>query len=112
VFGRASETVGAGTCSLGPAVVYGFHIGDVHKAKFTLDQIEKKFSAIPDTMHRLAEIKSHLAARFVSLRIARRSALELDMQPAGLEPATLWSEIKMYLARKMLELTEEWLRSG
>jgi hypothetical protein len=51
-----------GMVELGLAVVYGFHIGDVDKARHTLDQIAGKFSNVPDTMVRLAEIKKHLIA--------------------------------------------------
>jgi hypothetical protein len=85
-------------------------------AKFTLDQIEKKFSAIPDTMRRLAEIKSHLAARSVSLRIARRSALELDMHPAGsnLQPYDAKSCTtpggRGSSVRKLLKMAKKWLK--
>jgi hypothetical protein len=46
---------------LGLAIVYGFHVGDIEKATYTLNQIEKKFGKIADVIWRLAEIKQHLA---------------------------------------------------
>jgi hypothetical protein len=51
-----------GMVELGLAVTYGFHIGDLDKARHVLRQCEAKFHDIPDTMYRLAEIKRHVEA--------------------------------------------------
>ena len=45
---------------LGLAVTYGFHIGDLDKARYVLKQCEDKFHDIPDTMGRLAAIRQHV----------------------------------------------------
>lgn len=49
-----------GMVEAGLVVVYGFHIGDIDKAWHALQQCEAKFYDIPDTMARLATIRSHL----------------------------------------------------
>jgi hypothetical protein len=52
-----------GMVEAGLAVTYGFHIGDLDKARHALRKCEEKFHMIPDTMYRLAAIKGHVEAR-------------------------------------------------
>jgi hypothetical protein len=52
-----------GMVEAGLAVTYGFHIGDLDKARHVLCQCEEKFHDIPDTMARLAAIKKHVEDR-------------------------------------------------
>ena len=52
-----------GMVEAGLAVTYGFHIGDLDKARHALRKCEEKFHDIPDTMFRLAAIKGHVEAR-------------------------------------------------
>jgi hypothetical protein len=49
-----------GMVELGLASLYAFHIGDIEKAKYTLNQVAKQFAHVPDTMHRLAAIWQRL----------------------------------------------------
>jgi hypothetical protein len=52
-----------GMVELGLAVTYGFHIGDLDKARYVLHTCEQKFQGIPDTMSRVAAIKKHVEDR-------------------------------------------------
>lgn len=49
-----------GMVEVGLIATYGFHIGDMDKARHAWDACAEKFSNVPDTMHRLNEIKRHM----------------------------------------------------
>lgn len=51
-----------GMVEVGLVVTYGFHIGDMEKARHAWAKCAEKFSHIPDTMHRLNAIKVHMDA--------------------------------------------------
>ena len=59
-----------GMVELGLAVLYGRIIGDVEKAEFTLKQVEARFAQIPDTMHRIAEIRRRLTLQLLAAKLS------------------------------------------
>jgi hypothetical protein len=52
-----------GMVELGLPVLYGFHIGDMDKARRALNVVKKEFSSERDTMRRAEEVEKHLAAK-------------------------------------------------